>query len=310
MGITTSLLHPSPRPITILFYNDFWPSVPDSLNDCNEPYRFAFDRAAWADADAIVFHLPTMARIPEIPKRAEQLWVGWTMESDANYPHQAHPAILCLFDLTMSYRRASDIWCPYFGTDALKELKTPPKRKSARAPAVYIASNSQDRSGRNTYVRKLMEYLRIDSFGRCLQNRSFPKDQGRATKLKTISRYRFTLAFENSICADYVTEKFFDPLIAGSVPVYLGAPNVKDYSPGENAFIDARSFRSPEHLAEYLSSIADQPEEYGRYLLWKQNPLRKEFLQSAASLAKHPFSKLVEICALRRGLDEADTASI
>jgi hypothetical protein len=34
----------------------------------------------------------------------------------------------------------------------------------------------------------------------------------------------------------YVTEKFFDPLIAGSVSVYLGVPDVDKLAPGLHAY--------------------------------------------------------------------------
>ena len=35
-------------------------------------------------------------------------------------------------------------------------------------------------------------------------------------------QYKFYLAFENSVCAEYVTEKFFNALADGLVPVFLG----------------------------------------------------------------------------------------
>ncbi|CAK9302622.1 unnamed protein product, partial [Gordionus sp. m RMFG-2023] len=38
-----------------------------------------------------------------------------------------------------------------------------------------------------------------------------------------ISRYKFYLAFENSNCVHYITEKFFRALSIGSVPVVFGA---------------------------------------------------------------------------------------
>jgi alpha-1,3-fucosyltransferase 10 len=292
--------HGSLLPVTIAFYNDFWPAVPDSVSDCDLPHRLCFDRAACANADAVVFHLPTMHGVPEIPKRAGQLWVGWTMESDANYPYQANPAFMSHFDLTMSYRRDADIWCPYFDKGLLPGLRATPRVRTAIAPAIYVASNPHDRSGRNEYVRELMGHMRVDSFGRCLRTRVFPIDRGRETKLEAFGRYKFTLSFENSLCTDYVTEKFFDPLLAGSVPVYLGAPNIDDFAPGEDAYIDVRAFSKPRDLGEYLTFLAARPEEYSRYLQWKHAPLRDPFIRLVEWMMKSPFSRLIERCAARR----------
>lgn len=43
-------------------------------------------------------------------------------------------------------------------------------------------------------------------------------------KVETLKRYKFSLAFENSNEEDYVTEKFFQSLVAGihiKSPLYL-----------------------------------------------------------------------------------------
>lgn len=78
-------------------------------------------------------------------------------------------------------------------------LRRPPLPKTADIPAVYFASNPADKSGRTEYVRELMRHLRVDSYGKCLNNRELPEDNGRETKLNTYARYKFTPAFENSI---------------------------------------------------------------------------------------------------------------
>lgn len=43
--------------------------------------------------------------------------------------------------------------------------------------------------------------------------------------LSFVARYKFTLAFENAICNDYITEKLWRPLVVGSVPIYYGSPS-------------------------------------------------------------------------------------
>lgn len=45
----------------------------------------------------------------------------------------------------------------------------------------------------------------------------------------------------------YITEKIFDCIYAGTIPLYLGAKNVNDLIP-EEAYIDCRKFSSWEEV--------------------------------------------------------------
>lgn len=45
--------------------------------------------------------------------------------------------------------------------------------------------------------------------------------------LRFVGQYKFTLAFENAVCDDYITEKLWRPLIVGSIPIYYGSPSFK-----------------------------------------------------------------------------------
>jgi len=105
------------------------------------------------------------------------------------------------------------------------------------------------------------------------------------------ANYRFTIAFENARETDYVMEKFYDPLIIGSVPIYLGAPNVAEFAPGEHCYIDASEFGSARDLADFLLSMSD--EEYTRYHDWRRDPLRTEFLRMCESRPAHILSPLI-----------------
>ena len=139
-----------------------------------------------------------------------------------------------------------------------------------------------------------MRYIKVDSYGRALHNRDLAEDDGRRSKLAAIARHRFDLAFENSICHDYVTEKFFDPLVAGCVPVYRGAPNVEEFAPGDHCYINAVDFASARELAEYLLHLAKNPAEYQAYFAWKERPLREGFLKKVEIAEKDPLHRLCE----------------
>ncbi len=43
-------------------------------------------------------------------------------------------------------------------------------------------------------------------------------------KIEFMRPYKFCIAFENSSCPGYVTEKIMDCFIAGCIPIYWGSP--------------------------------------------------------------------------------------
>lgn len=73
----------------------------------------------------------------------------------------------------------------------------------------------------------------------------------------------FYLSFENSICKDYITEKFWrmKNLI---VPVVLNRA-IYDVDVLKGTFIAASDFDSPSSLAMYLKNLSSDKEEYLKY---------------------------------------------
>jgi hypothetical protein len=271
------------------------------------------DRGRLAEADAVVYHIPTLpGEARRIERRPGQKTVALSLESEVNYPLLADPGFMSQFDITMTYRQDSTIWCAYFDPELADRLLTPPQPKTEAAPAVYFASNPFDRSGRAGYALELMKRIGIDSYGRSLRTRELRDDRGRETKLAVIARYKFTLAFENSICRDYVTEKFFDPLVAGSVPVYLGAPNVREFAPADDCFIDAADFAGPAELAAYLTFLAADDSAYAKYLAWKTRGLARSFLDKVERQRLSGWCRLCLILHRERatGLVRQRTAAV
>jgi len=284
------------RPSLILFYNPFfdqWPAI-ENL-DCAEECRFTTDRAMLADADAVVFHLPSCDNIWAAPKYAGQAWVAWSMESTASCRDLADPDFMRAFDLTMTYRRDSDIWTPYFSARRARRLLGAVSAKTEAAPAVLFQSTPQDGDGRRAYLTELMRHLGVDSYGKVLRNRILAEpDLGYQTKRETIARYKFCLSFENTIEPDYVTEKFFDPLTVGTVPVYRGAPNIRDFAPGDDCFIDVRDFANPAELAAYLDHLDHDEAAYRRYFKWRERGVSERFQRLFAATERSSFCRLCD----------------
>jgi alpha(1,3/1,4) fucosyltransferase len=83
-------------------------------------------------------------------------------------------------------------------------------------------------------------------------------------KVDVLKKFKFCICYENTgDQPGYITEKIFDCFHAGCVPVYLGAPNIKEHVPAD-CFIDFRSFRDYQKLYAHLKSVSQ--ERYEAYL--------------------------------------------
>lgn len=83
-------------------------------------------------------------------------------------------------------------------------------------------------------------------------------------KINILSQYKFNICYENiSDAKGWVTEKIFDSLRAGTVPIYWGASNIDQYV-DIDAFIDRRQFKNDAELAKYLIQMTE--DEYKKYV--------------------------------------------
>jgi hypothetical protein len=113
------------------------------------------------------------------------------------------------------------------------------------------------------------------------------------SKSETLSRYDFAICFENMALRGWITEKIFDCFFTGTIPVYLGAPEIKEKVPAD-CFIDMRDFAGYEELRNHLKSLSAAARE--RY-----REAARDFLQSPAF---DPFCKSTFVNLFRRVVAE------
>lgn len=75
-------------------------------------------------------------------------------------------------------------------------------------------------------------------------------------KADVLRRARFALCFENAVARGYHSEKLFDAMAHGAVPIYLGDPDITDVVPSR-AFVDYRDLGTPAALDRGLSAMTD-----------------------------------------------------
>jgi alpha-1,3-fucosyltransferase 10 len=289
----------------ILFYTTFFGKPVDIASiQCEVPGRWTLDKRLASEAAAVVFHLPDFREIGDAWKYPGQYWVAWSMECGQNYKIVANREIIRHFDITMTHELRSDVWAPYLPPADWwkKALARPIMPKTEEAPVALFQSAGTNASKRVDLATELSRHIRIDSYGRYFNNRSVAgPDLGPQTKIETIARHKFCFAMENAIEADYVTEKIYDAFLAGTVPIYLGAPNVDEFVPA-NSYIDATAFASARDLAAYLQHLIETPQEYEAYFAWRSKPLPDSLIERMQVLETPVFCRLMDL--VRQRLEE------
>lgn len=91
-------------------------------------------------------------------------------------------------------------------------------------------------------------------------------------KCPYLRNYRFAICYENMRSETYITEKIFDILHAGCVPVYWGGKKITQYIP-QRCYILREDFKSDAELYQFISRMSAS--EYQKYL-----NAAKEFFKS------------------------------
>ena len=124
----------------------------------------------------------------------------------------------------------------------------------------FVVSNGLCRT-RNRIFKAIHRRRPVASGGRHFNNTGGPVPD----KMGFLRGFRFNIACENSRSPGYITEKLIDPILAGSVPVYWGAPDVlRDFDP--RCMINASDYATLDELADAVLRVDADPAARRRIL--------------------------------------------
>ncbi|XP_069980067.1 alpha-(1,3)-fucosyltransferase C [Penaeus vannamei] len=272
----------------ILLWNDFYGKLDYGFGTGRGPFQAAgcrvdacvviIDRNLFPleELDALVWH--TRSRDVSMPARRSPhtRYVLVARESPGhNYSHfldviRSHGLT---FNWSFSYAADSEIRYPY-GRVVKREtpLDLPSSRRNyaegKTKVAAWFVSHCNTESKRENLAKSLQKWLTVDVYGNCGPYRCAQTNWRECHALLN-STYKFYLSFENSLCRDYVTEKFFTTLQLDIVPVVYGYANYSRLAP-PHSYIDALSFNTTKALAEYLLYLDKNDTAYNEYFRWKQ----------------------------------------
>ena len=141
----------------------------------------------------------------------------------------------------------------------------------------WFVSHCDTPSKREKYVDEMKKTISVDIFGKCSENNTSNIVRASTEEKELLSQYKFYLAFENSRCPEYVTEKLYKIVNSKTadnppVPIVMGPKKswYEQHLP-RKSFIHVDDFDNPEKLASYLMHLNSNPESYLNYLNWRQN---------------------------------------
>lgn len=293
------------------------------LHHCPVSDCFITQNRSWTDLrnfDAILFNMPPLS-IRKFPideqRRPEQRYVFFSQEPPV-YIGEEVAKFDHLFNWTMSYARHSDI--RYHYGEIIPRPSAPKDDSSLRAAihatrqgenfaagkkkmVAWFVSHCYTQSRREKYVSLLRQYIPVDIYGGCytlrcdMNQSSFLSTDECYDKLDT--DYKFYLAFENSFCTDYVTEKFFDILQRRIIPIVMGGANYSAIAP-PHSYIDAVQY-SPRELAAYLKLLASDDRLYNEYFWWRPH---------YSLISRYPLLASRALCSLCEKLHHNNTPSV
>ena len=241
--------------------------------------KYTNNETLLSTSDAVIFRgIRLKWKPPPTKRKPNQTWIFLEHEPPHIVWHTNLTLFNGLFNITATYTSDSDIPRNDFRKKCLRnytllqELQSRDYTQKKRTDHIvaWFVSDCKTQSKREQYAKTLHKHLELDVYGLCgpysCGNRFTWADDNCFQKLLHFNgSYKFYLAFENSLCEEYVTEKFWQMLDLDVVPVVMGAADYANYLP-KDSFLDVRDFEGPEDLANYLHYLNKNDDLYNQYI--------------------------------------------
>ena len=238
----------------------------------------SFNRSDLASSDAVIFNFVFGHISLKSLKQTGQVWIWLQHERPTCVHRSAAPEFRSdskgMFNWTITYSKHADIYLPYgimkqkrntaFKRDYRKIAREKPR------DALWVSSHCQTEGKREMYINILKKYINVDVFGDCGKawncGRRCDHDLDNCFDILNTT-YKFYLAFENELCQEYITEKFYENFDYDVLLVSRGdLPGSSSINISKRAYINAGDFKSAHELGKYLKQLSTDIDEYSKML--------------------------------------------
>ena len=255
-----------------------------SFENCeSKNCRVTFNQNDANISDAVIFHwFKQLKSYPDFNRPRNQVWIFIQHENTRDYANRTKNfnwfkvGMQKTFNWTMTYSNYADIHLPY------GKMKIKPDRpqkdylkiaKSKTKDAIWVVSHCPTSGRREDYVNILKKYIDVEILGACGRNwtcgvrSNHELDNCFSVLNKT---YRYYLAFENDLCEDYVSEKFYENYKYDLLLVSrAGHPLKRQVNIDKDAYINTKDFKDAHELGMYLSKLSKNDTQYAKMLAKK-----------------------------------------
>jgi hypothetical protein len=265
--------------------NDFQnPNLLKSLECPITNCHFTYEKNESMLSDAVLYNFRNWPIDFPVRPSQDQIWIFYSTESPVHFPienilqsNYDNASYFGAFNWTATYRFDSDAVSFFYAKSMLEwsyssEFDENYDFFAAKTEfAANIASTCYQASNRHILIDQLKMYVNVSVFGGCGVSCPVPNEDWGSFGCKeyVAEKFKFYLAFENSVCKSYITEKFFDVLRLNIVPVVYGAGPYDRYVP-KSGFINVFDFKTVNELADYLAKVGNDRNLYNSYFKWKK----------------------------------------
>lgn len=150
---------------------------------------------------------------------------------------------------------------------------------------------------RNRWADAVSSNIPVANYGKCAHNTEMPSGknlQSAADRIAVMKESRFNLAFEFGDAKDHITPTVWEAFASGTLPVVLGANNIKDHFP-PGSFLAASGFQHWGDLGVLVAKVANDKAEWEKYHTWRSDPEAKRVFEE-----RYNFTRTSGDCRLCR----------
>uniref|UniRef100_H2ZLC9 Fucosyltransferase n=1 Tax=Ciona savignyi TaxID=51511 RepID=H2ZLC9_CIOSA len=214
------------------------------------------------------------------------------------------------FNLTMTYRRDSDIYFPFGIMMKIHEnLRRNPKSADLQKlmltkdkEVIWVNDKCLFTKGYGFHLRIVAKLIALgiplDIYGGCVASQ-------RRTDIDLV-RYKFVLVFEDKMhCRDYISKKVWTALEMGTVPVIWGPlrADIAAVLP-PNSYLFLEDYQSVVELANHLKYFIQNAESYLEFLKWRIDPQNRQIPKRKLTSLKSITDESYGLCQLCKLLHE------